>query len=125
MDVGLSNPPYRVCSCRFEQKHAHYWPTEAHFTGLWQYFSCTILQKKEEVIPLLGCSPPMLSSTSPGLLACLPVYPPCSGHCAGRHSRPGKHYLSDFTGLINGVCGSSNGGTRTKCKCDQNISLKG
>jgi hypothetical protein len=41
--------------------------------------------KAEEAVLLLGCCPPM-ASTSPDVLACLLVAPPCSGHYADRHS---------------------------------------
>ena len=42
--------------------------------------------KAEVAVLLLGCCPPTASSTSPDVLACLLVAPPCSGHYADRHS---------------------------------------
>lgn len=51
--------------------------------------SCT---EEEVAALLLSCCPPTAPSTSPGVLArCLLVSPPCSGHCADRHSKPSCH----------------------------------
>ena len=47
--------------------------------------------KAEVAVLLLGCCPPTASSTSPDVLACLLVAPPCSGHYADRHSKPSCH----------------------------------
>ncbi|KAL6455333.1 hypothetical protein MHYP_G00362270 [Metynnis hypsauchen] len=47
--------------------------------------------KAEVAVLLLGCCPPTASSTSPGVLACLLVAPPASGHYADRHSKPSCH----------------------------------
>ena len=47
--------------------------------------------KEEVAVLLLGCCPPTAPSTSPGVLACLLVSPPCSGHWAERHSKPSCH----------------------------------
>lgn len=44
--------------------------------------------KAEVALLRLGCHSPMASSTSPDILACLLVPPPCSGHYADRHSKP-------------------------------------
>ena len=67
--------------------------------------------KAEVAVLLLGCCPPTASSTSPDVLACLLVAPPCSGHYADRHSKPSchsshwcaildeLHYLSHLCGL--------------------------
>ncbi|KAI3364860.1 hypothetical protein L3Q82_001050 [Scortum barcoo] len=43
--------------------------------------------KAELAVLLLGCCPPTASSTSPDVLACLLVAPPCSGHYADRHKQ--------------------------------------
>ena len=67
--------------------------------------------KAEVAVLLLGCCPPTASSTSPDVLACLLVAPPCSGHYPDRHSKPSchishwcaildeLHYLSHLCGL--------------------------
>ena len=47
--------------------------------------------KAEVAVLLLGCCHPTASSTSPDVLACLLVAPPCSGHYADRHSKPSCH----------------------------------
>lgn len=47
--------------------------------------------KEEVAVLLLGCCPPTAPSMSPGVLACLLVSAPCSGHCADRHSKPSCH----------------------------------
>lgn len=47
--------------------------------------------KAEVAVLLLGCCPPTASSTSPDVLACLLVAPPCSGHYTDRHSKPSCH----------------------------------
>ncbi|KAL7825913.1 hypothetical protein SRHO_G00336510 [Serrasalmus rhombeus] len=47
--------------------------------------------KAEVAVLLLGCCPPTASSTFPGVLACLLVAPPASGHYADRHSKPSCH----------------------------------
>jgi hypothetical protein len=47
--------------------------------------------KAEVTVLLLGCCPPTASSTSPDVLACLLVAPPCSGQYADRHSKPSCH----------------------------------
>ena len=47
--------------------------------------------KAEVAVLLLGYCPPTASSTSPDVLACLLVAPPCSGHYADRHSKPSCH----------------------------------
>uniref|UniRef100_A0A674EMP3 ATP-dependent RNA helicase TDRD9 n=1 Tax=Salmo trutta TaxID=8032 RepID=A0A674EMP3_SALTR len=49
--------------------------------------------KAEVADLLLGCCPPTASSTSPDVLACLLVAPPCSGHYADRHSKPSSVYI--------------------------------
>ena len=51
----------------------------------------TLCTKDQIAVLLLGGCPPTAPSTSPGVLACLLVTPPCSGHCAGRHIKPSDH----------------------------------
>uniref|UniRef100_A0A670ZM95 WAP domain-containing protein n=1 Tax=Pseudonaja textilis TaxID=8673 RepID=A0A670ZM95_PSETE len=50
--------------------------------------------KAEVAVLRLGCCPPLASSMSPDVLACLLVAPPCSGHYADRHS---KTFLPQLT----------------------------
>ena len=47
--------------------------------------------KDQIAVLLLGGCPPTAPYTSPGVLACLLVRPPCSGHPAGRHIKPSCH----------------------------------
>ena len=69
----------------------HLWPAGGNFAGLWQSSSCSSLHKGGGSEPAAGLLPSNAFSTSPDVLACLLVAPPCSGHYADRHSKPSCH----------------------------------
>ena len=96
MVVKLSGEGTQCCShgvCFWQFGLAHQYPAGGHFEGLWKCSSGSTPHKGGDTDPAAGLMPFYCPVQCSCLTVGLPVSPPCSWDCAGRHNKPSCDHM--------------------------------